>query len=204
MPRIKDETREARRRAFIDAGWRCVAERGFRDLTVDDICAEAGRSKGSFYSHFREKQDLLVALLDADAAHVEGAIADADASTGAGADRIKHFLRSNMELGDEPARAQLRADLWGQVFADDALRHHVGKAVRRRRSLLAAVITEAVASGKLRDIPPNAFAAVLLALADGLVLHAAVDPGGFRWANVRRAVAVLLDGLAPDEGSAHR
>ena len=36
--------------------------------TVDDICAEAEVSKGAFYGYFSSKQELLIALLEEDAA----------------------------------------------------------------------------------------------------------------------------------------
>ena len=43
-------------------------------------------------------------------------------------------------------------------------------------------VEEAIASGEIIDLPANALASVLLGLNDGLMLHRAVDDGGFRWA----------------------
>ena len=37
------------------------AERGFRDATVDEIAAKAGVTKGSFYSHYRSKREVILA-----------------------------------------------------------------------------------------------------------------------------------------------
>ena len=53
----------------------------------------------------------------------------------------------------------------------------------------------AVAAGTIGEIPANALASVLLALADGLSLHHRVDPEAFRWENVRIAVEAMLSGL---------
>ena len=39
----------------------------WRNMTVDDVCAEAGLSKGAFYTHFSSKRALLDALVDDDA-----------------------------------------------------------------------------------------------------------------------------------------
>jgi hypothetical protein len=66
----------------------------------------------------------------------------------------------------------------------------------RRRALVRGWIEDGVASGELIQIPANALASILLALADGLVLHRVLDPGGFRWVNISRALEVLLAGLA--------
>src|SRR3989338_7372311 len=39
-------------------------ERGFEAVTVDDIVAEAGMSKGAFYHHFGSKDDILEHVVD--------------------------------------------------------------------------------------------------------------------------------------------
>lgn len=71
MPKLRPETRVERRQELVEAAWRCAAVRGFGDLTVDDVCAEAGVSKGAFYGYFEQKHDLLLALLDDDAAALD-------------------------------------------------------------------------------------------------------------------------------------
>src|ERR671931_1594605 len=67
MPKLTAAARSARRQDLVDAAWRCIARKGWRDLTVDNVCAEAGVSKGAFYGYFTRKQDLLIALLEQDA-----------------------------------------------------------------------------------------------------------------------------------------
>jgi hypothetical protein len=94
----------------------------------------------------------------------------------------------------------LRADLWAEIASDEPVRLRFLDAMQERRLRLAGLIEAAVASGELVDVPPNALAAVFLALGDGLMLHRLLDPSGFRWSNVRRAVDVLLEGLRPDPG----
>src|ERR1039458_5377162 len=79
MPRLRDATRLERRRTFVEAAWRRAASQGWRDMTVDDVCAEAGLSKGTFYSPFASKRELLDALVDDDAGAVSEAMEDLEA-----------------------------------------------------------------------------------------------------------------------------
>jgi AcrR family transcriptional regulator len=205
VPKIGIEAREERRQELIDAAWRCVARSGYHNLTIDDVCVEANLSKGAFYTYFKQKLDLLVALLDEDAASLEDLITDLGEAHGSGIERIRRYLRAVLERGEDRAVVQMRADLWAEVRDDAEVQRRFAATVRQRRAMLVEWIGEAIRSGEIVDIPANAFASILLALADGLMLHNSIDPGGFRWANIRTALGVLLDGLSgPTSGSADR
>jgi TetR/AcrR family transcriptional regulator, transcriptional repressor for nem operon len=54
---------EARAR-LIDAARDLVRRKGFAATSVDDLCAEAGVTKGAFFHHFATKEALGVALID--------------------------------------------------------------------------------------------------------------------------------------------
>lgn len=47
----------------MDAAARVFVRRGFQGSTVEEITAEAGYSRGAFYSNFSSKNELFVALL---------------------------------------------------------------------------------------------------------------------------------------------
>jgi len=194
MPKLAEAAKEQRRQHLIDAAWRCVARGGYRTLSVDDVCAEAGLSKGAFYTYFDQKQDLLLALLDEDAAGLADLVADA-ASQPSGIEQIRRFAAAVVDRGSDATVVQLRADLWAEIASDESLRARFLEAMQQRRARLADLIEAAVAAGELVDVPANALAAVFLALGDGLMLHRVLDPSGFRWPNVRRAIDALLEGL---------
>lgn len=195
MPRLAQSVKIERRRQLIDAAWRSLVGRGFGALTVDDVCDEAGVSKGAFYIYFEQKQDLLLALLEDDAAGVDEVMRDLQKANVSGTERLRRFSRAMIERGDDPAHVQVRADLWAEMSANPALKGRWAAVVRERRATLRRWIEESVSSGELRGMPANALAAILLALGDGLLLHAGLDPDGFRWANVRKALDVILEGI---------
>lgn len=196
MPRMSELARTERRQQILDATWRCATHKGFRAMSVDEICAEAGLSKGAFYGYFDSKQALLLALLTEDAAALDQIVERLESGTLSSVDRLRQFVRAMLARGDDPARVQVRADLWAEMLTDRAVRDRFTATVRHRRTLLRVWIERAIADGGLVEVPANALAAVLLALADGLVLHGGLDPSGFRWTNIRKAVDVLLERLS--------
>jgi AcrR family transcriptional regulator len=200
VPKIDHNTRAARRRDLIDAAWRCIARSGWHALTIDDVCAEAGVSKGAFYGYFKRKQDLLLALLSEQASQLDALLADPSGRTLTTAERLRSFTRAMLQQAADPAHVQLRADLWATLATEPTVRDHFAATVARRRAALRALIEHGVEAGELAAVPANALASVLLALSDGLVLHGGLEPTAFKWTNIYRAVDAVLDGLRALDG----
>ena len=55
MDKRKERTRRAIQQAFVEL----IAERGFSDVTVQDILDRTGVGRATFYAHFHGKEDLL-------------------------------------------------------------------------------------------------------------------------------------------------
>ncbi len=152
-------------------------------------------SKGAFYGYFDQKQDLLLALLEDDAAALDRDLERITSASSLGVERVRAFAQAMLARGEDPARVQVGADLWADSLTEEVVRTRLAEVTQRRREFVRGWIEEAVASGELVEIPANALASILLALTDGLMLHGALDPSGFRWRNIRRAIDVLLAGL---------
>ena len=52
------------RTKILASASKLFSARGFNAASVDDVCKEAGISKGAFYHHFESKPRLFLALLD--------------------------------------------------------------------------------------------------------------------------------------------
>jgi len=55
---------EATLRGLLDASERVFVRDGYERAQIETIAAEAGRTKGAIYAHFRSKEDIFFALLE--------------------------------------------------------------------------------------------------------------------------------------------
>lgn len=61
---VNPESHASRRDEFIDAGQRLIQSKGYEQLSIEDVLAETGASKGAFYHYFGSKQGLLEAVIE--------------------------------------------------------------------------------------------------------------------------------------------
>ena len=164
---------EERRQQIIAAASACFAERGFAAATMDDIARAAQLSKGSLYWHFRNKQELFLAVLDAIAAELFEVWEDRAASE----PDILELLGSVLTLAGE--RLRERPDLlplWLEYLRVPEGRERLAVVYRAARERLSDLIREGITRGQIRDLPPDPLAAALTAGGEGLMLQALVDP----------------------------
>lgn len=72
---IRDRKRAATRNAVVIAATRLFLERGLSGTSIDDIAAEAGIARRTFFLHFPAKEDVLFHYLEG---HVRRAVAALD------------------------------------------------------------------------------------------------------------------------------
>ena len=53
---------EITREKIYSVAFRLMTEKGFENITIDEICRESGVAKGSFYNHFKSKDDIVIEI----------------------------------------------------------------------------------------------------------------------------------------------
>lgn len=59
---------------LLDAGLTMLLEHGYNDLGIQELLAATGTPKGSFYHHFRHKEDFALQVIDQYMRHVHAAL----------------------------------------------------------------------------------------------------------------------------------
>lgn len=138
------EQLETRRRLLTAAG-EVFAERGFRDATVRDICRRARANVASVNYHFRDKESLYLAVLQAAHADAETVYAmPAGALGGSAEERLRGFIdvmvRRIFDAGKPAWHGKLMAREMIEPTA--ALEHLVQQTIRPKKDLLMGIVRE--------------------------------------------------------------
>ena len=120
---VKEAITEARRTQILDAAGQVFAEKGFHSATVKDVARAAGVADGTIYNYFKNKNDLLVAMVNRLGEISQFAHQLEQFSGEATPQEIVAFMLDNRTALLERNQAKLQA-LIPQIISDPELRSH--------------------------------------------------------------------------------
>lgn len=197
-------TRDDTRDKLYEAAARVFEQDGIGGASIEAIAAAAGFTRGAFYSNFKSKDELIIAMLED---HVEQSIRR-NLDILAQHDNLDDFItalktmdRSRQDpLGRSPL---LHMEMILFVARAEKRRPELAKRLRARRKLVADIV-EATLKGNASgdNLNPPWIASVVLALEDGFRLHRLIDPETTPADSFLRAITDLRrkTGLASDQG----
>jgi len=171
VPKFERIAPDERRARLIEASIACLAKGGIQGFTVDNICHEAGTSRGLITHHFGSKNALLAAIY----ATIYGRVLE-------NLERLEETPRSIDDLvelifGDSfLSRDYLNVwlALWGEIAVNPALQiEH-----RKNYALYREHIARAISSyARARGVTVDSYdvATILISLVDGLWLEQCID-----------------------------
>src|SRR4051812_42131059 len=178
MSRVRTRpTRDDTREKLFEAAARVCEEQGIGGASIEDIAAAAGFTRGAFYSNFKSKDELIIAMMEE---HVEQSIRRmhellAEHKTLPDfINALRNMDRSKQDpLGRSPL---LHMEMILFVARAEKRRPELAQRLRARRQLVTEIV-ETTAKNSGRNFPNPAWVgAVLLALEDGFRLHRLIDP----------------------------
>jgi len=147
-PRLtRSQRQEQTRSQLIEAALRVFLRRGFHGASLDEIAEEAGYTTGAVYSNFKGKDDLFLAVLDAEAQrrlphHVELL---------EGSRSLEEGLRASArELAsypiDHPGWTGIYVEFWTHASRRPELRRRVAEQHERLLDSVGALVEESCAA----------------------------------------------------------
>ncbi|HNE03061.1 MAG TPA: TetR/AcrR family transcriptional regulator [Anaerolineales bacterium] len=187
MQQRSEETRSK----IIFSAVKLFSAKGYNTASVDDICADAGISKGAFYHHFRTKQDLFLALLDGWLETIDNAIeASKDKTVPETFMQITEAFPYIFATANEGLPMFL--EFWLQANRDEKIWQASVKPYRRYHKYFTDLIKKGVDEGSFVEVDPDLASRMIISTAMGLLLQSLMDPKGAKWEKVARDSTTML------------
>jgi len=174
----REEKKEHKRRAILNAGVRVFAREGFHAARISDIAVEANVGHGTVYLYFDSKETLLLAIYD----ELMGeAFRDARRAAEAGSDvvdRLRRFVRAQCELV-ESHRELAELVLLEAPHTSKFLRSEGAERINDQVEFIASLLREGAQSGVFRaDLDALAVATGLFAAVEGVLTRWLLEKRG--------------------------
>jgi AcrR family transcriptional regulator len=177
----KQERAVVTREHLIQAARVVFARQGFESARIEEIAAQAGKTRGAFYDNFRDKEDVFFAIFEEDIARDQGKIVE-EMSLAADLDqRIGVLARYLGEMLRDKQRILLNLE-----FKMYVIRH---PQKRKRLSRLYAEMCVRCSMTKINTLFPEMVGAPtekrqrltteVGAIMDGVALNSLFNPDGF-------------------------
>ncbi len=197
----RQDSRDRTTQRLLAAAQKLIARRGLSGTTLEDIAAEAGYTRGAFYSNFSSKGDLFIELLRRDhAARSAQLRALQDDSM-----PLEHILRRIREVYAEMYRGDESFMNWTEarmLAARDAkFRAKLDALLIERRAEIAELVEYVY--GRIGVAPPLAAPAVALgfsSLLEGVKLNTLSSPGGMTSQDAESVLTLFVDSLMQGAG----
>jgi AcrR family transcriptional regulator len=181
-PRLSRMEKQAEtRRRLLDAAERVFLRRGLQGSSVEEIAAEAGFTRGAFYSNFKSKDELFVELLQDRVYRQYAQMAEeAQARPGTPRERLRWGIERVRDVQKDEAGGWLFR-LWLECLTQAARDEEFRKLAATFWSGNRAVLAENVKTtfgevGRKPPLPAKQLATAMIALDVGLAVQHMVDP----------------------------
>ena len=173
MEMTKGQTQHASKTRFLDAAMQVIRAKGYSAMTIDDVCLAAGLTKGSFFHHFKSKEELALAAAGHFAAMADRLFAQAPyRALHDPLERLLGYIDFRMAIlqGSLPEFTCLLGTMVQETFeSHPAIRQACGAHI----SAHAAEVANDIAEAKSRYAPDAAWSAEGLGLYTQAVIQGA-------------------------------
>ncbi len=202
-PKLKPETLEKRKAQILKAALTSFARKGYHQTTMDDIVQEAGLSKGGVYWHFNSKKELFLELFQSLLGDTEAMMLASVSSAASAREKLDATLQMLTVFGAADEFKEiipLMIDVWAQNIQDPEINEAAISIYNQFRRPMVQLLEQGIASGEFKPINTVAYASIIIAIYDGLMVQWIIDPSLVDWDAITATIKnTLVAGLLTDK-----
>jgi AcrR family transcriptional regulator len=183
------------RQHILDIAIQLIAQFGFANMSMNDIVRESGVSKGGVYWHFKNKDELILAVFDYFLDMQLQVLNMLLQSEEKAATKLENLFR----LATQEAEANMPQPLefYAVAARNDALKERMAGYFEAYHQRMVDLVQQGIEVGEFETSDPETVAINIISLLEGIFLVATSVPR--KWdlqAQVSNAVDLILRGLS--------
>ncbi len=162
---------------LAESAFELFCERGFEAVTIDDIAARADVTKGSFYSHYRSKQEIIHAACAHYYRTYQRGVHTEIATLSDPLERLVRVLESSVRtcVMDRGNRV-FTTEIFKLLQVDDETQKGWAQFYDTVREMYVGLVIAAEAAGQIEVDDPLRRVNLMLAAMEGVKIRAAFEP----------------------------
>ncbi|WP_049921806.1 TetR/AcrR family transcriptional regulator [Halopiger djelfimassiliensis] len=190
------------RETIMSATYDALCERGYTELTAQDIADRTDKSKSLLFYHYDSKEDLVADFLEFLLERFDERVAETEELPPT--ERLAAFIDWFLYGSSDDERQSFHTallELRTQAPYNERYREQLRENDERLRGLLAEILQEGIETGEFVDHDPERTAALLLAAMDGArIRQLTLDRDVYLEAVRSAIVARIIEDLLAEEG----
>jgi|GEM_PF-3322827 len=184
---------------LVQSAMKLFGEKGVDGPSVDEIVAETGIAKGTFYLYFKTKSDIVQAVIAAGISELEQRVTEASTHTPEQAPEALSRIVESVVAYFEKNRSMIALLMSGQGISSNQLSANVQDELRKhyRNATCGAyerIIRKGMLQGHFREIDAHTAAIALSGVLCGLV-YEAIDANGELTDVCEQALDIVIKGI---------
>lgn len=170
----KERERQRHRAEILRAASRLFCERGFHNVSMQEIAEKAGFAVGTLYNFFSNKEDLYGALLTETAVRFQAGLLKVIDSPGEGLAKIRSYVAAKINLfrkNERLVRLYLKETQDLHLTLRTSIEKKINSQYEERLIKLAGLFEQEMKKGVLRRYPPYFLAVALDGMSKALLLN---------------------------------
>lgn len=163
--------------ALAERAFMLFGERGFDDVTIDEIAAQAGVTKGSFYSHYKSKREIVLAACQHYYRIYQNRVHTVIATLTDPVERLRAVVETSVRacVIDRSVRV-FTTEIFALSLKDDQVRAGWLQFYDSVRELYVGLLTAAKTAGQTNVDDPRVAVDLMLAAIEGIKIRAVYEP----------------------------
>jgi len=178
---------------ILDSAEEYIQKNGMTNIDINKICKSAGLTKGAFYHHFQNKQQLLLEIFNRWIKRVSSEVEINGYKNINTVDLILNIIdRITPAFENASNQLPIFIELYTEAISNSNSRTYVLESYNNFISFFSELLKNGMAKGFIKKADPAKLSKILFSINLGLLIQGLIDPGSENWPEMAKESIRLL------------